>query len=237
MSHKEQHKFPSGFEPKTHDTDMKPELCNSGSGSPSYKTLGSMFENISAFVCSQCKNVFDSEEDLNCHLKIHSSTEGEPDVTMVESVDQQSPVLRRRLPKLDMCESCNKSFSERNKLADHLKTQSGEKPFRFNDCDKAFTQKSGLPYYMKRHNVDKPYQCTWCNKAFRSKSGIQYHMERHNVNKSHQCDKAFTWKGNLTIHSRIHGEKKSYQCSQCDKAFICKRKLVKHRTTHGRKKI
>ena len=47
-------------------------------------------------------------------------------------------------------------------------------------------------------------------------------------------DKAFSWRGSLKYHMRVHTEDKPYKCSLCDKSFNYSGSLLSHKLhTHG----
>ena len=46
------------------------------------------------------------------------------------------------------------------------------------------------------------------------------------------CNKAFTRKGYLSIHLRIHSGDRPFSCKQCGKSFISKRDVIHHERTH-----
>ncbi|XP_029695931.1 protein krueppel-like [Takifugu rubripes] len=71
----------------------------------------------------------------------------------------------------DRCPDCGRSFKCKIHLDNHMKVQSGHKPFA---CSKSY-----LPVHMRTHNGERPYRCSVCEQAFTQSHCLKSHMKRH----------------------------------------------------------
>ncbi|UYM18361.1 C2H2-type zinc finger protein [Endozoicomonas euniceicola] len=101
------------------------------------------------------------------------------------------------------CEVCLKVFRSRSCFTEHMRTHSGEKPFRCPICPKAFATQSNFKKHERIHTGEKPYKCRACNKRFADKSNLDRHIKSHIGNKPFHCldcYNSYTTAQNLRIH-------------------------------------
>ncbi|XP_058055399.1 zinc finger protein 431-like [Anopheles bellator] len=164
------------------------------------------------------------------------------------------------------CPNCPAKFARSCKLEDHIRTHTGEKPFKCKICNKAFHSASNQRNHMTIHNKElrhqcphctakfarswqlkthtrthtgeKPFKCGVCGKSFHSPINLRNHMTIHNKG-HHQCPHCtatFPWPYKLKIHIRTHTGEKPLKCKICNKAFHSAVYVRNHMSVHNKDK-
>ncbi|XP_052862821.1 zinc finger protein 883-like [Anopheles cruzii] len=190
------------------------------------------------FMCKVCSKTFHAASSLHAHKKIHNK-------------DQHK------------CPKCPDKFALRSRLKDHIRTHTGEKPFKCKVCCKTFHVASSLHAHKKIHNKDqhkcpkcpdkfalrsrlkdhirthtgeKPFKCKVCSKAFHAARYLHVHKQIHN-NDQHQCPhcpRKFARQDQLQDHIRTHTGEKPFPCKVCNKTFHVARNLRTHMQIHNK---
>lgn len=80
-----------------------------------------------------------------------SSSSASRNTSLYSSADNQSPFISKNPTVKHQCLVCQKGFSSASALQIHIRTHTGDKPFKCNVCGKAFTTKGNLKVHMGTH--------------------------------------------------------------------------------------
>ena len=91
--------------------------------------------------------------------------------------------------KSHKCDTCGVQFKTNWTLTAHIRTHTGEKPFKCDLCASCFTQKGALKRHRKTHThpEEKPYKCETCGLRFAYSYHVKTHMPIHTGEKPFKC--------------------------------------------------
>ncbi|XP_067851174.1 zinc finger and BTB domain-containing protein 38 isoform X2 [Heptranchias perlo] len=158
------------------------------------------------FNCTSGDQIKPTEEEMERHLKWHSTT------------------------KPYSCTICTKLFPNSSTLKMHIRCHTGEQPFSCETCGRRFSVQGNLHKHERIHLGVKEFVCLHCNKAFTLSETLKKHERIHTGEKRyrcHFCPQRFLYLTTKKNHEQRHLERKRAQqkgkehaCFQCFK--ICK---------------
>ena len=132
------------------------------------------------------------------------------------------------------CTVCGYVSFNMGNVKRHIRTHTGEKPYRCDRCARRFASAEILLKHAATHIEDFPFHCRACFRGFSLKAEAVAH-EKHCQQRHFECylcKKLVTCvKYELTRHMRKHTGDKPFRCEICMKHFCQKEVLKRHLNT------
>ncbi|XP_047121882.1 zinc finger protein 761-like isoform X3 [Schistocerca piceifrons] len=169
------------------------------------------------FVCHHCGKLYAVYKSLQEHIRsVHEQSNmhvcEECGFTTCRAAYLQVHIRTVHLGNYNshVCPVCDAHVKQRNAFLEHMRSHTGDRPFRCDKCSASFACSARLTVHQKSVHGPRTYQCSTCSKAFQTK----HHLERHQV---------------------IHTKKRPFKCPYCSYSCNAQGNMIKHvRTVHGR---
>ncbi|XP_055871000.1 zinc finger protein 850-like [Biomphalaria glabrata] len=162
------------------------------------------------FKCPLCRYAATFDWNLTVHMMIHTSGSFQ-------------------------CEICDYSSKIKANFLRHIRSHTGEKPYKCPFCNHASSTSNSLTVHIRRHTNERPFQCDKCEYNSNNKSSLIRHIRSHTGEKPYKCpycNYSSTTSDCLTVHIRTHTNERPFQCEICDYRSKSKMTLVTHIRTH-----
>jgi len=138
---------------------------------------------------------------------------------------------------------CDMQFRRRDRLEQHERVHTGERPFACATCGATYARAEHLRRHRRNsHGAPRPEQrpavCGECNAQFASADGLRKHAKQFHEDAREACSRcpaSFRKKTQLNLHrQREHGEDRWHVCDHpgCSFKAVAANKLSSHKRTH-----
>ncbi|TKS65027.1 RE1-silencing transcription factor [Collichthys lucidus] len=130
--------------------------------------------------CSQCSYFSDRKSNYVQHIRTHTGFAAVCGLSVI-----RTDFLSWTLHVIIMCPSvpvsvCEYSSSQKTHLTRHMRTHSGERPFKCESCNYLAANQHEVTRHARQvHNGPKPLSCPYCEYKTADRSNFKKHVELH----------------------------------------------------------
>jgi len=192
------------------------------------------------YVCAVCNAAFKHKHVLKDHTRLHENNlRYRCNICGASSNATYFVKFHQNLHK-NRCKNCEKDFSEKHLLKEHLEGTLKE------GCGRMYVQMEWdlvleeLATKGEDKGKEEKYECDKCGKTFKWKQYLKTHdlLIHSEGDKSYVCkicNRAFKLNNQLRRHERSHTDEKPFKCRFCEYGFKRKDHLAAHEERHIKK--
>ncbi|XP_064648263.1 zinc finger protein 521-like isoform X2 [Lineus longissimus] len=186
-----------------------------------------IYESDNSFKCQQCETWYNTSEEFQEHVVGHLVQNSLTADTMDDDGWSTCPIclvmfpefslyeehLKNHLNNVNKCTVCNKTFSERKDLEDHVnKIHNVDRPFKCSECDKMFKSLSMLGAHLRKiHKKELSARCDFCTMSFLSQEDLDFHMRLKHAKKLKKSGKKRKRQYTCKVCSRIYFDRQGFE--------------------------
>lgn len=148
------------------------------------------------FECNICNERYESQLLMLQHRKQHTE--------VMKKIEEMTIIDRSGQKVAYVCKLCAKTSNNKFRHEEHLRTHTGEKPYKCEKCGISIATSNAMAHHMRTHE-NVTFDCAVCGATYRHKKSLKKHMKLHTGERPfgcRHCDKTFAFNYTRADHER-----------------------------------